>query len=47
MQQSLSSRFEMIDLGLTHYFLGLQVTQSDLSISLSQQKYALDLLERF
>ena len=46
-QQALSERSEMVDLGLAHYFLGFQVTQTDTGISISQQKYALDLLHRF
>ncbi len=44
---SLQDRFAMIDLGLLHYFLGIEITQSSEGISLSQPKYALDLLSRF
>jgi hypothetical protein len=46
-QQALMGQFEMTDLGLLHYFLGLQVLQSSEGISIFQQKYALDLLQRF
>lgn len=38
--------FEMTDLGLLHYFLGLEVKQVADGIFVSQQKYAMDLLKR-
>jgi hypothetical protein len=41
---SLKKKFEMIDLGFFHYFLGLQVLQTNEGIFLSQSKYACDLL---
>ena len=44
---SLQDRFSMIDLGLLHYFLGIEITQSLAGITLSQPKYALDLLSQF
>eukprot|EP00253_Pinus_taeda_P025673 PITA_25673 len=43
-KSSLKNKFEMRDLGHLHYFLGLQVLQSKEGISLSQSKYACDLL---
>ena len=46
-QKSLRENFEMLDLGLLHYFLGLQVVQSSDGIPILQQKYALDMLRRF
>eukprot|EP00253_Pinus_taeda_P001515 PITA_01515 len=46
-KSSLKKKFEMIDLGHLHYFLGLQVLQSKEGVSLSQSKYACDLLRHF
>ena len=46
-KSSLKNKFEMTDLGYLHYFLGIQVLQSKEGISLSQSKYACDLLRRF
>jgi histone deacetylase 1/2 len=43
---SLSSAFAVKDLGKLHYFLGLEVTHSDDSLTLTQKKYSLDLLGR-
>lgn len=39
--------FEMSDLGLLHYFLGLEVKQREDEVFISQTKYAIDLLEKF
>eukprot|EP00253_Pinus_taeda_P032541 PITA_32541 len=46
-KSSLKKKFEMIALGHLHYFLGLQVLQSKEGISLSQSRYACDLLRHF
>eukprot|EP00253_Pinus_taeda_P010639 PITA_10639 len=46
-KSSLKKKFEMTDLGPLHYFLGLQVLQSKEGISLSQSKYACDILRHF
>jgi hypothetical protein len=43
----LRKKFEMTDLGFLHYFLGLQVLQTNEGIFLSHSKYACDLLRRF
>jgi hypothetical protein len=46
-KRELSTEFEMKDLGLMHYFLGLEVWQKHGGIFLSQSKYAVDVLRRF
>ena len=46
-KRELSSEFEMKDLGLIHYFLGLEVWQRSDDIFLSQGKYNVDVLKRF
>jgi hypothetical protein len=43
----LHDRFLMMDMGLLHLFLGLEISQDASSIKLSQAKYARDILERF
>lgn len=40
-------KFEMTDLGMWRYFLGLDVTQEENGIFICQKKYAADLLKRF
>nr|KYP70017.1 Retrovirus-related Pol polyprotein from transposon TNT 1-94 [Cajanus cajan] len=39
--------FEMTDLGLMSYFLGIEVIQQDDGIFISQKKYAADILKKF
>ena len=46
-KSSLKKQFEMTNLGHLHYFLGLQVLQSNKGISLSQSKDTCDLLCHF
>ena len=46
-KSNLKNKFDMIDLGYLHYFLGLHILRSKEGISLSQSKYACDLLRRF
>jgi hypothetical protein len=43
----LHERFLMTDMGLIHFFLGLEISQDASGIKLSQAKYARDILERF
>ena len=46
-KRELSAEFEMKDLGLMHYFLGLKVWQKPGEIFLSQRKYEVDEIRRF
>ncbi|KAL3634756.1 hypothetical protein CASFOL_021810 [Castilleja foliolosa] len=41
------STYEMNDLGLLHYFLGIEVSQTKNEFFLSQKKYAQNLLKKF
>jgi hypothetical protein len=46
-KEAMQSEFEMTDLGLMKYFLGIEVEQSEKGIFICQQKYATDILKRF
>ena len=46
-KKDLTREFKMKDLGLLHYFLGLEVWQNFDNIILNQGKYTLDILKRF
>jgi hypothetical protein len=46
-EKNLAAKFEMKDLGLMHYFFGLEVWQSPEKIFLNQGKYAIEILKRF
>ena len=46
-KKKLTAEFKMKDLGLMHYFLGLEVWQSPERIFLNQGKYAVEILKRF
>ena len=46
-KKDLTSKFEMKDLGLLHYFLGLEIWQRPDGIFLSQGKYSVDILQKF
>ena len=44
---NLEVEFEMKDLGLMHYFLGLEVWQRDGCFFIGQEKYVVEILKRF
>jgi hypothetical protein len=46
-KQAFTSEFEMKDLGMMHYFLGLEVWQRIDEIFLSQEKYTVEILKKF
>ena len=44
-KRKLAAEFEMKDLGMMHYFLGLEVWQKPSEIMLSQGKYVVEIFE--
>ncbi|TXG52111.1 hypothetical protein EZV62_021280 [Acer yangbiense] len=46
-KKAMIGHFEMTDLGLMSYFLGIEVSQTDNGIFLCQKKYAGDVLKKF
>ncbi|KAA3481175.1 Retrovirus-related Pol polyprotein from transposon TNT 1-94 [Gossypium australe] len=40
-KKNMMTEFKMADFGLMHYFLGIEVVQSDTGIFISQKKYIL------
>jgi hypothetical protein len=44
--KDLSTEFTLKDLVQLHYFLGIQVIRDDVGVTLCQEKYAADLLEK-
>ena len=46
-KRKIASEFEMKDLGMMHYFLGMEVCQNADGISLGQGKYTVEILKRF
>ena len=47
LKELMMKEFEMTDLGLLHYFLGLEAHQTKKGIFISQEKYVYDLLKKF
>lgn len=46
-KKDMMSTYEMSDLGLLHYFLGIEISQTKGEIFISQKKYAENLLKKF
>eukprot|EP00253_Pinus_taeda_P033051 PITA_33051 len=46
-KEDLAGKFEMKEMGLMHYFLGMEVSHKDGEVFVSQGKYANDILWRF
>jgi hypothetical protein len=46
-RSAMKNEFEMTDLGLMKYFLGIEVDQSNHGIFFSQQKYVVEVLNKF
>jgi len=46
-KESMMIEFDMTDLGMLHYFLGIEIVQSTAGIFISQKKYMQDILNRF
>ena len=44
---AMMKNFEMTDMGIMKYFLGMQVKQQLVKIFFHQEKYATDLLKKF
>jgi hypothetical protein len=46
-KEDLAKEFEMKDMGLIHYFLGLEIWQRDGELFVSQGKYTREILSKF
>ena len=46
-KKDLATKYEMTDIGLMHYYLGMEVWQVPSHTFLGQGKYAVDVLRRF
>lgn len=47
LKKSMMVEFDMSNLGMMHYFLGIEVLQSGAEIFISQKKYIREILDRF
>ena len=45
-KKSMMAEFEMSNLGMMHYFLGIEVVQSTAGIFISQKKYVQEILDK-
>jgi hypothetical protein len=46
-RDTLHDMFSMMDMGPLHFFLGLEISQDDSCIKISQDKYAKDIMDKF
>lgn len=46
-KRSIMLEFQMISLGIMHYFLGIEVVQPTIRIFITQKKYTLEILDIF
>ena len=46
-KRKLAAKFKMKDLGIMHYFLGMEVWKNANKIFLGQRKYAVEILKKF
>ena len=46
-KQEMMEIFEMTDLGLMTFFLGMEIKQSDFEVFICQKKYAKEILKKF
>ena len=47
LKKAMTQEFEMTDIGLMSYYLGIEVKQSEEGIFISQERYTRDILEKF
>lgn len=46
-KEAMNCEFEMTDLGIMSYFLGMEINQTSSGIFVNQRRYAVDVLKRF